>query len=34
MLASSKDNSYFPFDLYKNEKWDLEHITSVKDKIP
>lgn len=34
MLASTKDNSYFPFDLYKNEKWDIEHITSVKDKIP
>lgn len=34
MLASSKDNSYFPFDLYKNEKWDIEHITSVKDKLP
>ncbi len=34
MLASSKDNSYFPFDLYKNEKWDIEHITSVKDKSP
>lgn len=34
MLASSKDNSYFPFDVYKNEKWDIEHITSVKDKLP
>lgn len=34
MLASSKENSYFPFDLYKNEKWDIEHITSVKDKLP
>jgi hypothetical protein len=34
MLSSSKDNSYFPFDLYKNEKWDIEHITSVKDKLP
>lgn len=34
MLNSSKDNSYFPFYLYKNERWDIEHITSVKDKIP
>jgi hypothetical protein len=34
MLSSSKDNSYFPFDLYKNERWDIEHITSVKDKLP
>lgn len=34
MLISDKDNSYFPFDLFKNEKWDIEHITSVKDTIP
>src|SRR5690606_19139975 len=34
MLASSKDNSYFPFDLYKNENWDIEHIASIKDRIP
>ncbi|GAA3724339.1 DUF262 domain-containing protein [Flavobacterium ginsengisoli] len=34
MLTSDKDNSFFPFDLYKNEKWDIEHITSIKDKIP
>ncbi|MCI5225614.1 MAG: DUF262 domain-containing protein [Candidatus Electrothrix sp. AX2] len=34
MLVSDKDNSYFPFDLFKNEKWDIEHITSVKDTIP
>lgn len=34
MLASEKDNSYFPFDLFKNENWDIEHITSMKDKIP
>jgi uncharacterized protein with ParB-like and HNH nuclease domain len=34
MLNSEKDNSYFPFDIFKNEKWDIEHITSVKDAIP
>ncbi|HAT3994190.1 DUF262 domain-containing protein [Elizabethkingia anophelis] len=34
MLSSSQDNSYFPFDLYKKEKWDIEHIASVKDKMP
>ncbi|WP_306568241.1 DUF262 domain-containing protein [Flavobacterium lindanitolerans] len=34
MLNNTRDNSYFPFDLYKNEKWDIEHITSVKDTIP
>jgi uncharacterized protein with ParB-like and HNH nuclease domain len=34
MLASKKDNSQFPFDLYRSERWDIEHITSVKDAIP
>lgn len=34
MLNSETDNSYFPFDIFKNEKWDIEHITSVKDTIP
>ncbi len=34
MLNSTKDNSYFPFDIFKNEKWDIEHITSIKDKQP
>jgi hypothetical protein len=31
MLNNKNDNSYFPFDIYKNEKWDIEHITSVTD---
>ena len=34
MLNSTKDNSYFPFDIFKNGKWDIEHITSIKDKLP
>jgi Uncharacterized conserved protein len=34
MLKSEKDNSYFPFDIFKNENWDIEHITSVKDALP
>jgi len=34
MLNSEQDNSYFPFDIFKNDKWDIEHITSVKDAIP
>lgn len=34
MLSSPKDNSYFPFDLFKNENWDIEHITSIKDAVP
>lgn len=34
MLNNTQDNSYFPFEIYKTEKWDIEHITSVKDAIP
>ncbi|PWN58121.1 DUF262 domain-containing protein [Chryseobacterium viscerum] len=34
MLNSEKDNAYFPFDLFKNENWDIEHIASIKEKIP
>lgn len=34
MLNSPKDNSYFPFHLFKNESWDIEHITSIKDAVP
>ena len=34
MLNNKIDNSFFPFDIFKNGKWDIEHITSVKDKIP
>jgi len=34
MLNNDKDNSFFPFYLFKTGKWDIEHITSVKDKIP
>jgi len=34
MIKTTKDNSYFPFDLYKNGSWDIEHITSIKDSIP
>jgi hypothetical protein len=34
MLNSPKDNSYFPFNLFKNESWDIEHITSIKDTVP
>lgn len=34
MLNYNVDNSRFPFHLYKKENWDIEHITSVKDKMP
>ncbi|MFJ5672364.1 DUF262 domain-containing protein [Bacillus safensis] len=34
MLRNEKDSSLFPFDLYKTENWDIEHITSVKESIP
>jgi uncharacterized protein with ParB-like and HNH nuclease domain len=34
MLNNKNDNSYFPFDIFKEEKWDIEHITSITDAIP
>jgi len=34
MLNNENDNSYFPFDIYKGEKWDIVHITSVRDSMP
>ena len=34
MLKNENDNSYFPFDIFKKEKWDIEHITSVAEAIP
>jgi len=34
MLMNDSVKSKFPFDLYKKEKWDIEHITSVKDSRP
>lgn len=36
MLNNENDNAYFPFDIYKGEKWDIEHITSIAepDSIP
>lgn len=34
MLNNENDNSYFPYEIFKNQKWDIEHITSVTDSIP
>lgn len=34
MLNCEKDNSYFPFHIFKNNAWDIEHITSIKDTVP
>ncbi len=34
MLKNNKDNSYFPYDIYKKNNWDIEHIASIKDSIP
>jgi hypothetical protein len=33
MLVNDKMNR-FPFDLYKKEKWDIEHISAVAEKMP
>lgn len=36
MLQNDKDDSYFPFDLFKDKKspWDVEHIASVQESMP
>ncbi len=34
MLNNELENSRFPFDRYKNEKWDVEHIHPVQDEMP
>ena len=34
MLQNDQDDSYFPFSSFKKDKWDVEHIASVKDSIP
>jgi len=34
ILKNENDNSYFPFEIYKNENWDIEHITSINETIP
>ncbi len=34
MLDNKSENSRFPFDRYKNEKWDVEHIHSVQEEMP
>jgi hypothetical protein len=32
MLATRKGDTRFPFDKYKNEQWDIEHVCSQTDK--
>lgn len=34
LLANKDSNVNFPFDRYKNEKWDIEHIHAVMSKMP
>lgn len=34
MLENELESSRFPFDRYKNEKWDIEHIHSVQEEMP
>jgi len=31
MLKNSNEDSRFPFDVFKNDKWDIEHISAVAD---
>ena len=34
MLQNDKDDSYFPFNAFKNNNWDEEHIASVREAMP
>jgi len=34
MLDNTKENSRFPFDRYKKEKWDIEHIHAIATEMP
>jgi len=34
MLNNEKERSRFPFDRYKGERWDVEHVHSVSEKKP
>ncbi|MFC0513175.1 DUF262 domain-containing protein [Mucilaginibacter angelicae] len=34
MLNNSKEDSRFPFDRYKQERWDIEHINSAGEEMP
>ena len=34
MLRNDSEDSRFPFDIYKKQKWDIEHITATKDEPP
>lgn len=33
IISNEKSNIRFPFDLYKKEDWDIEHIRSLTDKV-
>lgn len=34
MLNNKKENSKFPFDRFKEESWDIEHINAVAEEMP
>jgi len=34
MLDNESENSRFPFDRYKKQNWDIEHINSVAEEMP
>ena len=34
MLNNEKENSRFPFNRYKRERWDIEHIQAIAEKSP
>jgi hypothetical protein len=34
MLQNDRDDSKFPFDIFKKDDWDIEHITAVREEMP
>lgn len=34
MLSNTRENSRFPFNRYKKEKWDIEHIHAIATEMP
>jgi hypothetical protein len=34
MLKNKNENSRFPFSIFANNKWDIEHITAIKSELP
>lgn len=34
MLDNTQENNKFPFDRFKKEKWDVEHVSAIQEEMP